>query len=176
MTRPTRLHHAAAVVKDLSATRAFYTEIVGLPHVATWCEQLPEGQSYCHAFFELEDLGALAFFQFADEELYEANKRPENLSPFQHVAFSASEACRKAIEQRANERGIPTHKIDHGYCESLYLADPDNHTVEITTDHEHASAGYEARKNNAAADLENWLNGDYTTNNHTRDSQNEDTL
>ena len=168
MTRPTRLHHAAAVVKDLAATRTFYTEIVGLPHVATWCEELADGQSYCHAFFELEDRGALAFFQFADDALYQANKRPENLSPFQHVAFSASRECKEAIEQRAKKQGIPTHTIDHGYCESLYLADPDNHTVEITTDHEHAAESYEARKTAAQEDLERWLSGDYTTNNHAR--------
>ena len=168
MTRPTRLHHAAAVVKDLAATRSFYTEVVGLPHVATWCEELADGQSYCHAFFELEDQGALAFFQFADPALYEVNKRPENLSPFQHVAFSASRECKDAIAQRAKDKGIPTQTMDHGYCESLYLSDPDNHTVEITTDHEHAAAGYNARKEAAQADLERWLSGDYTINNHVR--------
>ena len=168
MTRPTRLHHAAAVVKDLAATRSFYTEIVGLPHVATWCEELPDGQSYCHAFFELEDRGALAFFQFADEALYEANKRPENLSPFQHVAFSASSECKEAIQNRAKAKGIPTYVIDHGYCESLYLADPDNHVVEITTDHEWAASGYNDRKATAQQELERWLCGDYTINNHTR--------
>lgn len=168
MTRPTRLHHAAAVVKDLAATRSFYTEVVGLPHVATWCEELEDGQSYCHAFFELVDQSVFAFFQFADSALYEANKRPENLSPFQHVAFSASRQCKEAIEQRAIDKGIPTQRMDHGYCESLYLADPDNYTVEITTDYVDAAAGYDARQANAQSDLTRWLSGDYTINNHAR--------
>ena len=168
MNRPIRLHHAAAVVKNLQQTHDFYTNIVGLPHVATWCEQFEDGKSYCHAFFELEDRGALAFFQFADSELYESNKRPENLSPFQHVAFSASKSCQQEIAKRADDHGLDVMFIDHGYCRSLYLSDPDNHTVEITTDHESAEDNYEARKLTAKAELDRWLAGDHTINNHTR--------
>ena len=37
--RPLRLHHHAFVVKDQEATRRFYEEVVGLPLVATWCEE-----------------------------------------------------------------------------------------------------------------------------------------
>ena len=36
---PSRLHHTAYVSKDLEATRHFYEDILGLPLVATWCEQ-----------------------------------------------------------------------------------------------------------------------------------------
>lgn len=163
-----RLHHSAAVVKDLSATRAFYTQIVGLPHTATWCEELEGGESYCHAFFSLEDGGALAFFQFANDALYEANKRPENLSPFQHVAFSASESCQQAIEDRAKAHNVPTQTIDHGYCSSLYLTDPDGHMVEVTVDNKGALATLNERAQTAEADLERWLSGDYFVNNEIR--------
>ena len=35
---PSRLHHSAVVVKDLSASKDFYEDIMGLPLMATWCE------------------------------------------------------------------------------------------------------------------------------------------
>ncbi len=168
MTRPTRLHHAAAVVKDLKRTHDFYTNIIGLPLVATWCEELEDGQSYCHVFFELEDGSALALFQFAEPAMYEANKRPDNLSPFQHVAFAASAKCQKEIEERAIDNGLKISYMDHGYCRSLYLTDPDNHMVEVTTDHDDASDGSEARKRTAKSELDRWLAGDHTINNHAR--------
>ena len=37
--RPDRLHHHAFVVTDQETTRRFYEDVVGLPLVATWCEQ-----------------------------------------------------------------------------------------------------------------------------------------
>ncbi len=164
----TRLHHSAAVVKDLGATREFYTQVIGLPHTATWCEKLENGESYCHAFFSLEDGGALAFFQFADSELYEANKRPESLSPFQHVAFAASESCQRAIEQRAKDRNLAVQTIEHGYCNSLYLTDPDGHMVEVTVDHSSALESLGERAQSAEVDLQRWLSGDYFVNNEVR--------
>ena len=66
---PSRLHHTAAVTRDLEATRHFYEDLLGLPLIATWCEKetlLGKMRTYCHAFFGIGDGGALAFFQFAD--------------------------------------------------------------------------------------------------------------
>ena len=36
---PSRLHHTAGVTRDLEATRHFYEDLLGLPLIATWCEQ-----------------------------------------------------------------------------------------------------------------------------------------
>lgn len=50
--RPSRLHHHAFVSRDQEATRRFYEEVVGLPLIATWCEENELG-AYCHAFYGL---------------------------------------------------------------------------------------------------------------------------
>jgi len=74
---PLRLHHHAFVVKDQEVNRHFFEDILGLPLIATWCEKTfhPDFQReifYCHTFYGLADGGALAFFQFADADAYEA--------------------------------------------------------------------------------------------------------
>jgi len=73
---PLRLHHNAYVVKDHEANRRFLEDLLGIPLVATWCERtyradLGRDVDFCHTFFGLADGGALAFFQFADPEMYE---------------------------------------------------------------------------------------------------------
>ena len=69
VSRPRRLHHAAWVTRDQEATRHFYEDVLGLPLVATWAERAPAtGREYCHTFFALGDGGALAFFQYADQD------------------------------------------------------------------------------------------------------------
>src|SRR5262245_33822675 len=77
--QPLRLHHHAFAVKDQEVNRRFMEEVLGIPLVATWCERVfrPDvGREvdYCHTFYELADGGALAFFQFADEEVWELNR------------------------------------------------------------------------------------------------------
>src|SRR4051794_3280935 len=72
---PERLHHNAYVVKDQEANRRFLEDLLGIPLIATWCEkswraELSREVEFCHTFFGLADGGALAFFQFADPEIY----------------------------------------------------------------------------------------------------------
>ena len=76
---PSRLHHNAFVVKDHEVNRRFFEDLLGIPLVATWCEknssaELQREVEFCHTFFAMADGGALAFFQFADPELYEMTR------------------------------------------------------------------------------------------------------
>src|SRR5581483_12169768 len=74
VSKANRLHHAAWVTRDQEATRHFYEDILGVPLVATWCErgmrdpQTGKEREYCHTFFAFNDGGALAFFQYADQD------------------------------------------------------------------------------------------------------------
>src|SRR5487761_1250524 len=73
---PLRLHHHDYVVRDQEANRRFFEDLLGIPLVATWCEtaysaELGKPIEFCHTFFAMEDGSSLAFFQFADNELYE---------------------------------------------------------------------------------------------------------
>ncbi|RIL08181.1 MAG: VOC family protein [Proteobacteria bacterium] len=161
ISRPGRLHHHAFVSRDQEATRRFYEEIVGLPLVATWCEENEAG-AYCHTFYELADGSCLAFFQFADAALNESHAKLASPSPFDHVALAATDAILADVTRRAEGAGVATFAIDHGYCRSLYLRDPDGLVVELTVDDPRALAEAPARRASARADLARWLAGDRT--------------
>jgi catechol 2,3-dioxygenase-like lactoylglutathione lyase family enzyme len=165
--RPDRLHHHAFVVRDQEATRRFYEEIVGLPLVATWCEREEFGD-YCHTFYELGDGGCLAFFQFADPALTAEHAPAKPPSVFDHVALRATQEVAGAVVARAERAGVATLWIDHGYCRSLYLRDPDGLVIELTVDAPRALAEAPSRRASARADLARWLAGDHTPNNELR--------
>lgn len=171
-----RLHHTAYVVKDLERTREFYEDVLGLPLAATWCEAdelFGAVRTYCHCFFELADGSALAFFQFArpeDQALFGPELAP---SPFRHVALSVDAAAFDHIEQKVKQAGIvapQTYILEHGYCRSLYVNDPDGMIVELTCDARDAVQPEKVaeKRSTARAELARWLAGDHTSNNTYR--------
>ncbi len=171
-TLPSRLHHTAYVVKDLEATRHFYEDILGFPLVATWCENeelFGAVRTYCHCFFEIGDGGALAFFSFADPK-DQAEFGPElPPSPFRHVAFNVDGPTQVELERRIAEAGLEgTYVLEHGYCRSVYVVDPDGMICEFTLDAPHADQINEIRRKDAHSELKRWLAGDHRANNDVR--------
>jgi len=171
---PSRLHHTAYVTRDLEGTRKFYEELIGLPLVATWCEVdelFGAERVYCHLFFQLGDGGALAFFKFAkkeDEELF-GPRMPE--SPFHHIALNVDKETQQGIEKRLLEAGYKEPRmyvLEHGYCRSVYVTDPNGLILEFTLDHPKVKEINETRRANAHADLKRWMGGDHTSNNTYR--------
>ncbi len=165
-----RLHHHAIVVRDQEATRHFYEDVVGLPLVATWCEVehiRGKDRTYCHTFFELADGSALAFFQFADPDDYEelASNLPKKLN---HVALAATAEQQADVIGRLEANGIPCRVTDHGYCVSMYVADPDGSTLELTVDPPNAAEIAAVRRADAHRELARWLAGNHAPNNDLR--------
>src|ERR1700752_1249320 len=122
---PLRLHHNAYVVRDHEANRRFIEDLLGTPLVATWCEKtyradLGREVEFCHTFFGLKDGGALAFFQFADEEMYELTqaKGPAKVGSHYHIALKASNRTYEELKARLNAVGEKFRETDHGYCKS----------------------------------------------------------
>jgi glyoxylase I family protein len=168
---PNRLHHTAYVSKDLEATRRFYEELIGLPLVATWCEAEPimgDVRAYCHAFFELGDGSALAFFQLADPEK-DAPLAPQMpSSPFHHIALECSAETQSEIRARLRAAGYGEDRafmLDHGYVQSLYVTDPNGMLLELTVDSPQLDRIRTAQSASAHAELARWLAGDHRTNN-----------
>ncbi|MGI8662107.1 MAG: VOC family protein [Acidimicrobiales bacterium] len=161
--RPARLHHHAFVVADQERTRAFYEEIIGLPLIDTWCVEA-EPSDYCHTFYELADGSCLAFFQFVSPAAQAAETR-ERPSAYDHVALAATPEAQAAIAARAEAAGAFTATIDHGYCTSLYVPDPDGLLIEITVDDADAVAAAPDRRDRAHDELARWLGGDHRDNN-----------
>jgi catechol 2,3-dioxygenase-like lactoylglutathione lyase family enzyme len=173
---PLRLHHQAFAVKDQETTRRFMEEVLGIPLVATWCERVfrPEvgrDVDYCHTFYELADGGAIAYFQYADEECWELNRpQPSKRGDAGalHSAFKATKTTQDEIKARLGKAGIPYRFIDHGYCESLYVTSPDGVRMEFTVDAPDADDIAKMRRADAHAELKRWLAGDRRTNNEDR--------
>ena len=176
-TLPSRLHHTAYVSKDLEATRHFYEDVLGLPLVATWCEQeelFGKERTYCHCFFGLADGSALAFFQFAHQDDQDEFGPELASSPFRHIALTVDKETQDALEKRIAEAGyqLPqTYVLEHGYCRSIYVVDPDGMIVEFTLDADHADQINAIRKKDAHSELKRWLAGDHTPNNDVRPSE-----
>lgn len=171
---PLRLHHHAFVVKDQEINRQFFEDVLGLPLVATWCEKTfhPDFKReifYCHTFYGLADGGALAFFQFADQDAYESARAI--LPPgggWWHIALKVSEASFDELLQRVKAHGLAHRVTDHGYCRSLYLTSPDGLRVEFTVDPANVEAINAHRLADARTELQRWLAGNHTPNNENR--------
>lgn len=171
---PTRLHHNAYVTRDMEATRHFYEDLIGMPLVATWCEAdelFGKLRVYCHCFFGLADGSALAFFQFADREDQELFGPPMAASPFHHIALNVDQATQAMVEERVRKAGFKEpnfYVLEHGYCRSIYVTDPNGMILELTTDNPDAATDQDRRRAAAHAELKRWLAGDHTSNNTYR--------
>ena len=174
-TRPTRLHHNAYVTTDLRATCSFYEDLIGLPLIATWCESdelFGKLRTYCHCFFGLEDGSALAFFQFADASDHAEFGPKMPATPFHHIALKVDQATQDAVAKRLADAGYVeprTYVLEHGYCRSLYVEDPNGMVVELTVDAPAITAEVlDGKRAKAHRELERWLAGDHTSNNDYR--------
>jgi len=157
------------VTRDQEATRAFYEDILGFPLLATWSEAdelFGAVRVYCHTFFGLADGSALAFFQFADDEMYERSKAVyPQIGRFQHIALKVDRKTYDEIDRRLAAAGVPRRQTDHGYCLSLYVTSPDGLRVEFTVDPDDVETINAIRRADAHTELARWLAGNHESNN-----------
>jgi catechol 2,3-dioxygenase-like lactoylglutathione lyase family enzyme len=171
---PSRLHHTAYVSRDLEKTRQFYEDIIGLPLLATWCESdelFGAIRTYAHCFFGLGDGGALAFFQFEKPEDAELFGPKMPFTPFHHIALNVDAETQAGIEARLKAAGYQEPQafiLEHGYCRSVYVTDPNGMIVEFTLDHPDAEKINAKRLQDAHSELKRWLAGDHRSNNMFR--------
>ena len=175
---PSRLHHNAFVVKDHEINRRFFEDLLGIPLVATWCEknhsaELGREVEFCHTFFGMGDGGALAFFQFADPELYAMTQaeKPARIGRYDHIAFKAEPETYEELKRRLEAAGEKYRESNHGYCKSIYVQSPDGLIVEFTQDPDDVAEIDAIRRADAHSELARWLAGDRRTNNDLRGRQ-----
>jgi glyoxylase I family protein len=169
---PERLHHFGWVVKDQEANRVFMEDVLGIPLAATWSEIVPNPEmgrkiEFCHTFYELADGSALAFFQFADNELYEMcqAETPAKVTRFNHIGFKVTTATYEELATRVKDNGYKYNEREHGYCKSLYVVSPDGLELEFAIDPPEAEDIITKKRLTAHADLAKWLAGDHASNN-----------
>lgn len=172
---PERLHHHAYVVKDQEKNRQFFEDILGIPLTATWCEKhynhwVGREVSFCHTFYSLGDGGALAFFAFADDEVYRATQAaaPPQIKSFDHISFKVDEPTFKELSERVEASGLALRVTDHGYCKSMYCESPDGLIMEFTVDPPEAARIDAVRRADAHSELARWMAGDHRVNNDGR--------
>jgi glyoxylase I family protein len=172
---PLRMHHHAFVVRDQEANRHFFEDILDIPLAATWCERsfnkdVQREIDFCHTFFAMADGSALAFFQFADDDMYQLcmAERPAKIGFYDHIALKVDLATYAALMARLKVSDIAFREINHGYCKSIYATSPDGLVVEFTADPPDAAEIDAERRADAHAELARWLAGDRRSNNSLR--------
>ncbi len=155
--------------------RQFFEDVLGIPLTATWCERhfspwVNREVAFCHTFYSLGDGGALAFFSFADDEVYRKTQaeRPAEIGSFDHIAFKVDDETYDELVGRAKAAGEAVRETDHGYCRSMYCTSPDGLIVEFTVDLPNAAEIDALRRADAHAELTRWVAGDHRTNNELR--------
>ena len=89
-------------------------------------------------------------------------------SPFHHIALNVDAETQAGIEKRLKDAGYEapqTYILEHGYCRSVYVTDPNGMIVEFTYDAPQAEEINKTRRADAHAELARWLKGDHTSNN-----------
>ncbi len=97
-------------------------------------------------------------------------------SPFHHIALNVDAETQDAIEARVRAAGyeLPNfYVLEHGYCRSIYVVDPNGMTVEFTRDAKQADRSTRLRKQDAHSELKRWLAGDHSINNNFRHEEDE---
>jgi catechol 2,3-dioxygenase-like lactoylglutathione lyase family enzyme len=133
------LHHVACACRDLDATHHFYADVLGLPLVHT--ENTPyEDGWFRHVFYDLGGGAAIAFFDLhgvgEPDPLRTAISTDLGLPSWvNHVAIRCDEGRRDEVLARLEaDGGEEPLTLDHGWCRSTYLLDPNGIVVELCVD------------------------------------------
>jgi glyoxylase I family protein len=161
-----RLHHHAVRTDDMEATRRFYEDLIGMPMVAALKGNVDPSTGratpFLHCFFEMGDGGSLAFFQFMPEVYGPMTNLPRN-GIDHHIAVSVADfADLAAIKSTLDAEGYRNCGINHGFCYSLYVRDPNNMLLEFVADAENE---LELNENAAALahdELAKWNRRDFS--------------
>lgn len=156
------LHHNAYRCRNAEETRHFYEDILEMPLVAALVEPIDpvtnKPDPYMHLYFELADGSCLAFFDFpACFEREGATFKPNN--PFMHhIALEVKgEEVLQEYMRRVREAGIDFMELDHGYCHSIYIPDPNGMLVELTTNVALTEQFFDDAAATAHSDLAQWM-------------------
>jgi len=140
--QPTGIHHLAFMAADIKKHIAFFSEVMGCPLVALFdMHGVPGG---LHAFLRMNDHSYFSIVQLPGAATAPivlghthagSGALPSAPGTLQHLAFNVdSPAALTAIRDRIRSHGVNViGPIDHGMCQSIYFAGPDQMTLEVAT-------------------------------------------
>lgn len=137
---PSGIHHLAFMAGDIKKHIAFFSQVMGCPLVALFdMHGVPGG---LHAFLRMNEHSYFSIVQLPDVdkipiklgETHAGNGAlPSAPGTLQHLAFRADTLEDLiAMRDRIRSHGINViGPIDHGMCQSIYFAGPDQMTLEV---------------------------------------------
>lgn len=118
------LDHVAIRVKDMAVSAQWYQKVLGLKKY-----NLPEWVGV--PIFLLSGKSGIALFP-ANTDDVALNPGSRNVK-IDHFAFHVNRDNFQRALERYQELGLEYTVKDHHYFDSVYIQDPDGHTVELTT-------------------------------------------
>ncbi len=135
--RPAGLNHVAYVTRDTKATRAFYTELLGMNLVGSAEDEqvgsTGEAGRFLHTFFQLGDGSCVAFFEIEGVEKDHHQTALPRWAP--HLALSVgSREELDSAHKRLTDNGVEVvGVVEHeGIWSSIYFFDPNGVRLELT--------------------------------------------
>lgn len=134
------LHHVAFATRDSDATHHFYEDLYGWPLVHAEATAVPNGGVMKHTFYDLGDGSCIAFFELpgieGNPEAKTAISTDLGLPVWvNHLAIRATPEKVEEVRARLVADGItPTMELDHDWCRSMYVTDPNGILIELTVD------------------------------------------
>lgn len=132
-------HHTAFATRDVQATHKFYTDAMGFELAKVVCGPTPEGGWAKHLFYETGKDEYIAFWDLhgvkVDDSWSAAISTGQGLPMWvNHLAFRANDLDDIEVRKRRwLSHGLAVHEVDHGWCTSIYTADPNGILVEFCT-------------------------------------------
>ncbi len=132
-------HHVAIATRDMQATHNFYSEGMGFELVRVEKAQSRPGAWAKHFFYDTGNGEMMAFWELHDDSVPE--DFPTEISTglglpvwTNHIAFGADDLeALAAARQRLQAAGHSVTEIDHHWCTSIYVMDPNGIMVEFCT-------------------------------------------
>jgi len=131
-------HHLALACKDIHAIHEFYEGLLGFELVKVEVSPIPKGGWGKHFFYRMgDDSTFIAFWELHDvpgqEHMETCLSKGAGLpDEINHIAFDVSDAEEfLARKERWLNAGLDVLEIDHNWCHSIYVKDPNNNVVEF---------------------------------------------
>ena len=153
------LHHNAYRCRDAEETRKFYEDFLGLPLTNAFViSETKSGRptNTLHAFFEMDDGSALAFFEAPDRPFEFKEQHDFDL----HIALAVTQDDLHRMFAKGKAAGIDTRGVaDHGFIDSIYFRDPNGYVIELTAKRPDHDAQVQAAAGKAHDVLRSWQSG-----------------
>jgi len=159
MVPPHMLHHVAYVTHDTASTVDFYTRVLHMELISCVIDDaIPSTGDpfpYIHLFFEMADGSTIAFFESLGLPPAAPATHPA-YELFNHIALNVGsvEAVDRWAEHLRKEGVEFIGPVDHGIIYSIYLHDPNNVRLELTTD---VVPSWKEHEADAEADVAAWI-------------------